>query len=247
MGRGFESHPPYPVMSRDIVDARTLRSGALFVLVGPLGAPVAPSCTSNATLATTNPSLNRAIPVRSHVRRLRSLASSSRVRGRRGQDHRFCPRTEVVKQLLHRLLPDQQRHKVPDRSALEVRPEALNQDFHLIDRHRWKLDVEFAFDRSLEVSFVRRSALQRDPGARVISLNRHGSRPSPRRRNRREPAAPPRHRQLAHRDPFNNEGADPEPHHPMCRRATLALYPGMFSGLRLLESHVPNSLAGPQP
>ena len=33
----------------------------------------------------------------------------------------------------------------------------------------------------------------------------------------------------------------------MCMRATLALYPGIFSGQRLLESHVPNSLAGPQP
>lgn len=62
-------------------------------------------------------------------------------KGRRWLDNRFCPRTEVVKQLLHRLLADQQRHEVPDRSVVEVGPEALNQDLHLIDRHRWELEV----------------------------------------------------------------------------------------------------------
>ena len=79
----------------------------------------------------------------------------------------------MVKQLLLCLLPHQQRHKVPDRSAVEVRPQTLHEDRHLLDRHPRKLDVQLELDRSSCMPFVNRSALQRDPRIRVIDLDRH--------------------------------------------------------------------------
>lgn len=80
----------------------------------------------------------------------------------------------MVEKLFPRLLSDQQRHEVPDRSVLEVRPEAFHEDRHLIDRHRRECDVELVCDRLFQVRFACRRA-QRDLRARVIKLDRHGS------------------------------------------------------------------------
>jgi hypothetical protein len=92
----------------------------------------------------------------------------------RGRDHSYCARTEVFEQLLLRLLPDQERHEVPDGGVVEVAPKALNQDRHLIDRHRRKCDVELVLDRLFQVRFVCSSPQLRNPRARIINLDRHG-------------------------------------------------------------------------
>src|SRR4051794_39354583 len=51
-------------------------------------------------------------------------------------------RKRHVEQLLLSLLPDQQRHEVPDAGTLEVRPQALDQDHHLLGGNRRKLGLK---------------------------------------------------------------------------------------------------------